>query len=167
MMVDTTTHTVGLDVENRLRGHAEIETFEEFDPRVIGDDHLAVGVSNVASKFGASASRVHADDAGSDESGTTDPEQIVGNVLEKNADVWGSSRVECLGQDGGTGRRLTYDFVPGPDLILESVADRRVADARPEKFADGVHGTIRSGSGCRNNDAAFSQQSLRRTGSGR
>ncbi len=167
MSVDATSHLVVIDVEDRVVCYTQIQFGEEIDPGAVGDDHLAVGVPDVASQLRSSPGGIHTDDASPHESCTTDPKEIVGNVLEQDADMWRPSRVEGVGENGGSGCRLPHDLVPRPDFFLEPVADRRVADAGSEKFTDGAHGTMRSGSGWRKSDAAFVQQSLRRTESGK
>ena len=117
------------DVETATRIDTEIESVQELEATRVTHDQLAVGMAHVAFEFGTATRGVDAHDAGAHHGCSTDPEQVLGNVLEKYPDVGWKVGVETLLDDGRTNRRLVHDLRPRPRRFAEDVSDVRVVGA--------------------------------------
>ena len=78
----------------------------------VGDDQFAIAVADVGGQFGAAAGRIDPDDRRAGEGGGTDPEEVLGDVLEQHADVERAAVPMELASSDRTDRAGADDVIP-------------------------------------------------------
>ena len=109
---------------------AEIGIADQGQACPIGHDQLAVGQADVAGDLLDRTRRVDADDRRTGERRGSDPEEVLGHVLEAHPDVERARAPHALRQVGPPGTRLDH-LAPRPALVGEQQTRVRVTGARP------------------------------------
>ncbi len=117
----------------------EIETGEQVGARAIGDDDLAVGEADVAGQFFAAPGGVDPDDGGAAQRRATQPEEVVGSVVEEHADVERTGTAQTSGQRGAA-VALGHHLAPRPRAVLEENAGSVVLGPGPQEVGHRLGG---------------------------
>ena len=124
----------GLDVEDAIGGHAEVEALEQRAVTRLGDDPLAVRVAHVARELRAAPRRVDPDDHAAGERRRSEPERELWDVLEQHADVERTFRARGE-QERGALRARGHPLAVAPVVIPEAQRDVVVVGARNDPVA--------------------------------
>ena len=128
----------GVDHEAALGRDARVEPGEQAPVALLGHDHRAVGVADVALELGAAPGGVDADHGRPRERGGAEQERVLGHVVEQDAHVKGRAgreRAPQREQQGGALERGRDVRAPAPRRVLEAQRYRVVARALAQQVA--------------------------------
>ncbi len=103
---------------------------------LLGHDELAVSVADVGGELLAAPGGVDADNRGARERRATQGEDVLGHIVEKDADVERAGPA-LRGQHCRPYRALAHNLGPGPCRLFESQPDIRVAGTRGDQLGNG------------------------------
>ena len=107
-----------VDDEQPLVGHRRLDAVEEGEQVAGGDQRLAVGVVDQLGELLAAVGRVDADDDRARDGPGDQPQQVVGHVVEQDADVRRPVGVAHVGEPGGSPPALLDQLAVGPLPVL-------------------------------------------------
>ena len=116
-----------------------IDSIERRQMFEIGHQHCAIGMANIAGKFGAPPRWVDSHYRRAGKGGATDPEKILGRVVQQHADVLGCVTLAGSLDQRRTAKRLGQHLIPGVGDILEHVPRTSVAATGEEEFRHTGH----------------------------
>ncbi len=128
---------VGVHAQDVLGGDPDVETVEELGPGLVGDDQLAVGEDDVAGQLGPAPGGVDPDHGGTAQRGGTEPEQVLGDVVEEDADMERPRYPKGVGQ-GGAPVALGHDLAPRPGGVVGMQAGPVVVGPGQEQAGHGA-----------------------------
>ncbi len=76
-----------VDIEDVAGIEAEVESFDELHPLIVGHDHVAVGGTDVGCQGVALSGRIDADNGDAGQGGAIEPEQVLRPIGKENADM--------------------------------------------------------------------------------
>ncbi len=111
-----------IDQDDPVVVETEVESGDQRRTLEVGDEQLTVRAPHVVGQCLAPPSGVDPRDHCSGQGGTSQPQQVVGNVPQQDADVERALPAH-LGQHRGPGRGLVDHLPPAPLLVLEPETD--------------------------------------------
>jgi hypothetical protein len=128
--------------EHAAGWQVEVAAVEKGRERGFGDHDVAVGVGHELRELGPSVCRVDADRHRAAERGSGQPEEVLGSVLEEDADVrWPIGVVESR-VDRGAPLALTDEVAVAPGLVLEEQRRRVVVGAAQQQIGGCRQGVV-------------------------
>ena len=97
----------------------EVELIDENHAAAVGHQQIAVGVSDIGRQLRAAPRRVHPDDRSTGQCSRSDPEHVLGGVLQEHTDVERPVRTAELQQEMTAPSALLDELLPAPHRVLE------------------------------------------------